>query len=160
MINSKKAVIELAVDNYINITDFSKLNYDDIDPYLIAAIVGCIEGVIQINKEESYITFIDMYKINCSGDYKFFNIYNLIKKHKDYYNYIVKYFNLWHGNDSKEFTYDEYHKNDLSNNFFEIVSLMIEEKIIAIENNNQDVIHMYSNLSEYGKYYRKIELIN
>lgn len=160
MINRTNSLIKFEIDNYINISDFAQLINDDTDPFLIAAIIGCLEGNIQLNIDKSYFTFINMYKINCTDNYKFSYVYSLIKRHRDYYDYIVKYFNLWHGNEFDYFNYDEYHKNDLNNNFFEIVSLIRDESIMAKENNDQDVINMYSNLSEYGKYYRKIELIN
>lgn len=140
------SLLEFEIDNYIGISDFEQLINDDTDPYLIAAIIGCVEGNIQLYLDKSYFTFINMYQINCTGNYKFSNVYGLIKRHRNYYDYIVKYFNLWHGNELNDFNYDEYHKNDLNNSFFEISSLIRKELRMAIENNDQDVINMYRNL--------------
>lgn len=139
MVNSKITGIKFEVEKYIEIYDFNKTE----DRNFWAAIVGCIEGNIQMNKEKSCFTLLGMYNIKCKGKYLFLSIYNFVKTHSEFYNFIVKYFNLWHGGGYEEFTYDEYHKNDLMGNFYMMTDLIFEEMKQADESNDSDVIEKY-----------------
>ncbi len=139
MVNSKITVIKFEVEKYIEISDFDKTD----DRNFWAAIVGCIEGNIQINKEKSCFTLLGMYNIKCKEKYLFLSIYDFVKTHSECYNFIIKYFNLWHGGRYEEFTYDEYHKKDLMENFNLMADLIYEEMKQAAEFNDVDVSQKY-----------------
>ncbi|WP_313341413.1 hypothetical protein [Sedimentibacter sp.] len=140
MIKSRIAEIVFDVEKYIEIIEFNRFN----NMFFVAAAVGIIEGNIQIFKEDNRITLLDIYNVSCkNSDYIFLSLYNLIKDNSDLYNYIIKYFNLWHGGKLKEFTYDNYHKNELKSNFNHLISLICDELKYAIENNEYETISIY-----------------
>ncbi|MDF2949329.1 MAG: hypothetical protein K0R07_1360 [Sedimentibacter sp.] len=152
MIRDKISEVNFFVDNYVNILEIESIELETVaDHFYIAAVIGCIEGIIQINKDKDYLTFINMYKIKQSSSYKFMSIYSFIKKNKEYSEYIINYFNIWHGNKYEVFTYDEYNKKDLINNFYELATLLIEERELAKNCNDYEVFNNYnlfcSNLS-------------
>lgn len=147
MINNKITDVNFFVDNYVNILDFKDLRLgtdNNDDDFYIAAIVGCIEGLIQIKKDKEYLTFINTYKIKLDSKYKFLYLYCFIKNNKKYYEYIVNYFNIWHGNNYDEFTYDAYNKKDLINNFYDLAAMLIEEREIAKNYNDNKVFEAYN----------------
>lgn len=145
MINSKIAGMVFGVDSYIDISDFNSLiDKTENNPSLIAVIVGCIEGIIQPCKEKTHFTIMGMYKVKCRNNYFFMNVYNFIKNNSNILNYIVKYFNLWHGCEYEDISYDEYNKKDLSNNFNELAVLMQEEIKLASDLNDVDAIEAYN----------------
>lgn len=132
MRQTKISGIKFSVDNYVEITCFKDLINNKENPYIIAAIIAYVEGIINSNKTNDYYSFANMYKVKCKGNYMFLNIYKFIKNNENAYNYIMNYFNLWHNNNYEEFSYDEFNKNDLSNNFYELVSLLYEERNVAV----------------------------
>ncbi|NYB75160.1 hypothetical protein HZF24_13510 [Sedimentibacter hydroxybenzoicus DSM 7310] len=140
MIKSRIAEIVFDVEKYIEIIELNRFN----NMFFVVAAVGIIEGNIQVSKEDNRITLLDIYNVNCkNSDYIFLSLYNLIKSNSDLYNYIVKYFNLWHGREFKEFTYDNYHKNELKNNFNQLISLIYDELKYAIKNKDYETISIY-----------------
>lgn len=155
MIRDIIAGLNFSVDNYIEIIEFEdiKLDIDDNDPYYIASIVGWLEGIFQISADKNYLTFLNMYKINLNSSYKFYGIYSFIKSHKECYNYIIKYFNTWHGRKNEIFTYDEYNKKDLTNNFYKLSALLLKEKELAERCNDMKAMAAYNlfcrNLSSF-----------
>lgn len=153
MINSKIKTIEVGVGNYVDISNIESLiNKTKNNPSIIAAIVGCIEGIIQTGKDKTYFTFMGIYKIKCSSNYLFISIYNFIKNNNNVFDYIVKYFNLWHGCENEEFTYDEYCMDDLCNNFDGLAALLWEESKLASELNDKEAIEAYNNFSKSLSY--------
>lgn len=144
MIRNKLAEVDFLVDNYVDIIDFDHIKLDTgNDQFYFAALIGCIEGIIQINKNKEYITFLNMYKIKLSSKYKFMSLYNFIKNNNKYYKYIVNYFNIWHGN-NEVFNYDEYNKKDLMRCFYELASLLIEERNLAEICGDKSVLEAYN----------------
>lgn len=139
MVNSKIGGLKFDIDRYIRFSDFEKAG----DRNFLAAIVGCIEGNIQMDKENSRFILLGMYNIKCRSKYLFLSIYNFIKSNGELCNFIIKYFNLWHGGGYEEFTYDEYHKNELSENFKILEDLIHEEMKQASEFNDSDAIQKY-----------------
>ncbi len=149
MTNSKVSEMLFCVDNYIDTSDFGKLIGKISDnPWLIATIIGCVEGIIKPARDKTHFTIIGMYKVKCSEGYLFLNIYNSIKNNSKLFNYIVRYFNLWHGNENEDITYDEYNKKDLSNNFMELNELLWEESELASGTNDENAIEAYSVFSK------------
>ena len=138
--------LNFSAEKYIETLDFNdiKLEIDD-DANYIVSIVGYIEGIFQINKDKNYLTFINMYKINLSSKYKFYSLFSFIKSHKDCCTYIINYFNTWHGLNNDVFSYDEFNKDDLVNNFYEMAALLLEEKKMAEKDNDTKAIGVYIN---------------
>lgn len=140
MISSRIGRIVFDVEKYVNTYDFNHFN----NAFLMAAVVGLIEGNIQINKENNFVTFLDIYNIKYSNtDYIFLSMFNLVKNHSEIYRFIVRYFNLWHGGKFEKFIYDNYHKNELKNNFKQLIFLIQEELKFAIKDNRFEVIEIY-----------------
>lgn len=145
MINSKIAGILFGVDNYVDVSDFDRLIDKTVNnPSLIAAIIGCIEGIIQPARDKTYFAIMGMYKVECSGSYLFLDVYNFIKDNSRLFDYIVRYFNLWHGCEYEDISYDEYNKRDLSNNFNGLTALLWEESKLASELNDKEAIKAYN----------------
>ncbi|MGD9569554.1 MAG: hypothetical protein AB7V48_14795 [Sedimentibacter sp.] len=138
--------VNFSVDNYVEILDFKDIKLDiDNDTCFIASILGCIEGIIQINKDKNYLTFLNMYKIKLRSKYKFYSLYYFIKDHEEYFKYIINYFNTWHGQKNEVFSYDEFNKKDLINNFYELAALLFEEKKMAEKDNDTNAMDEYIN---------------
>ncbi len=145
MTNSKIAGMIFSVDNYVDTSDFEKLIDKTVNnPSLIASIIGCVEGIIQPVKDKNYFTIMGMYKVECSGNYLFLSVYNFIKNNNKLFNYIARYFNLWHGREYEDISYDEYNKMDLSNNFNELTELLWEEGKLASDLNDKAAIEAYN----------------
>lgn len=140
MITSRIGRIVFDIEKYVNIHDFNHFT----NGFLMAAAAGMIEGNIQINKKHNFVTLLDIYNIEFSNtDFIFLSMFNLVKNHSEIYNFIVKYFNMWHSGKFDKFTYDNYHINDLKNNFNELVFLIQEELKCAIKDNNYEVVGIY-----------------
>lgn len=148
MIQSKITGIEFGVDNYVEITSFSELIKDSENSFIMVALIGFIEGIIKLSKDKSYYTFAGIYKVKCSN-YLLMDICSFINNNNKAFDYLINYFNLWHGNEYEEFTYDEYNKVDISDNFYELVSLLWEESNKASELNDETAIKSYNILSNY-----------
>ena len=132
MANSKIASTAFFVDDYVGVLDFERLvDKTKANPLLIASITGCVEGIIQPVRDKTCFTFIGIYKIECSSNYLFLNIYNFIKNNNKVFNYIIKYFNLWHGCENRDISYDDYNKRDLCNNFNHLAEILYEEGKLA-----------------------------
>jgi hypothetical protein len=145
MIRGKISEVNFLVDNYVDILKIENIKFETIaERFYIIAVIGFIEGIIQINKDKDYLTFINMYKIKQSSSYKFMSLYSFIKKNKEYCDYIINYFNIWHGNKYEVFAYDEYNKKDLINNFYELATLLIEEREIAKNCNDNEMFDAYN----------------
>ncbi|WP_326910034.1 hypothetical protein [Sedimentibacter sp. MB31-C6] len=136
--------MEFIVDNYLSISNFELLlNYihenttqDEIyNKHLLITIIGCIEGNIQLElQNNSFHMYFNGYnidgkdKIDCDN-YILSSIYNNIKVNSDLNDFIIKYFDLWHGhNENSDFLYDKYHKDYLKENF-QILLYAIKEDI-------------------------------
>lgn len=141
---SKLEGIQFGIENYIGISEFEGLNNKTKDASLIAAIIGYVEGIIRPGKDKTYFTIAGMYKVKCSSNYILLSVYNLINNNSNVFNYIVNYFNLWHNKDFEEFSYDQYNKNDLKNNFNELISLLWEESYVATNSKDKKVIEVYN----------------
>lgn len=140
MLKSRIAQITFDVEKYVEIEEFGHFN----NIFLATAAVGIIEGNIQISKEDNRITLLDIYNVSCkNSDYIFLSLYKLIRSSRKLCSFIARYFNLWHGGKSEEFTYDSYHKNELKNNFDRLMSLIYDELSLAVENNEYETISMY-----------------
>lgn len=140
MIKSRIAEIAFDVEKYIEINELNRFN----NMFFVVAAVGMIEGNIQVSKEDNRITLLDIYNVSCkNSNYIFLSLYNLIKSNSNLYNYLIKYFNLWHGGEFKEFTYDNYHKIELKNNFNQLISLICDELKYAIKNKDYETISIY-----------------
>jgi len=138
-------------DEYIKFSNFNSLyesfvdgidledenNFCISDKCLLATLVGCIEGNIEIDiRNNSYHMWLGKYKVSSKlvGDFKsnymFFSIYEFVKEHVEFYDYIIKYYNLWHKlnkNDNPEFFYDKYHILDLQRNFQQLILIINED---------------------------------
>ncbi len=140
---SKTVAVEFDIENYVEVADFYDLVKTGENAHLVAALTGCIEGIIVPGKENSFFTIAGLSKVKCRDSYLFLDIYRFVSKNRNMFNYIVDYFNLWHNNEYKVFSYDKYNKNDLINNFNELASLLIEERNIASLKNNEAVTEAY-----------------
>lgn len=145
MRQTKIAAIELDIDNYIEIKDFKNLIKKKVNSSIVAVIIGCVEGIIKPSKDKEYYSFAGMYKVK-NSKYMLLNMYNLINNNKKIYNYIVNYFNLWHNNECEEFSYDEFSRDDLRNNFYELVSLIYEEQSNAQNLNDKKEAEAYNTI--------------
>ncbi len=146
MVRDKIAGVQFFVDNYIDILEYKDIESatDDNDPSYIAAVIGCIEGIFQQSNDQQYLTFLNMYKFKTDESYKFLSLYEFIKCHNEYYKYIVNYFNIWHGFKYGVFTYDEFNKKDLLNNFYDLTVLLLEERESAEKSNDKEVFEAYN----------------
>lgn len=144
-----------AVDEYIKFYDFDNLyenfkNFMEMidsknnenhhsynDKFLLATVVGCIEGNIQIDmKNNSWYIWLGQYKSsgildsNQKSQYILLSIYEFIKNHLEFYDFIIKYYNLWHKSnkhEDHEFIYDKYHKQDIQENFQQLLNIINED---------------------------------
>ncbi len=139
MVNNKIVKFRFDVDKYIKFTDFERIK----DRNFFAAMVGCIEGNIQIDKKNSRFILLGMYNVKCGGKYLFLSIYNFIKSNEKLCNFIAKYFNLWHGSRYEEFTYDKYHKKELYANFKTLENIIYQEMKQAAQCNDIDAVQKY-----------------
>jgi len=143
--------IRFIEDEYIKFSNFDTLyesfvdgidlkdenNFCISDKYLLATLVGCIEGNIEIDiRNNSYHMWFGKYKVsyklagNFKSNYMLFNICEYVKEHVDFYDFIIKYYNLWHKlnkNDNPEFFYDKYHILDLQRNFQLLIFIINED---------------------------------
>lgn len=116
------------------------------DKYLLATVVGCIEGNIKIDTDSNswYIWFGQYhagYKVDSNKKFPYIllSIYEFIKNHIEYYNFITKYYDLWHSvpkYENLEFFYDEYHILDMQDNYKNLLSTM--DKDIKTADSNMD----------------------
>lgn len=143
MLTNKTKVTGFCVDGYVDINEFNDIKLEAVnDPFYYAAVIGCIEGIVQINKE--HLTFLNMYEIKLNSRYKFIELYAFLKSNKKYFEYIVNYFNLWHSGSNELFTYDEYSKDDLTKNFYELSYALTEEKKIAEGYKDARIVQAYN----------------
>lgn len=145
MRQTKIAEIEFDVEGYVAISNFKDLIKKIGSPSIAAAIIGCTEGIIKPSYNKSYYSFAGIFKIK-SSSYTFLDICNFINKNKSVYNYIVNYYNLWHSDDYEEFSYDEFNKEDLINNFYELISMLYSERNIALNLDDNKAYEEYSNV--------------
>ncbi len=152
-------------DGFIKKMDFNQ--YDSpytADKYLLASIVACIEGQIYIDMQNKTWYFWNVAKIkelnNNANSYALLNLYEFMKSNEEFYNFIIKYFSLWHENKNSDFTYDIFHKKDLEENFNLLINI-IEEDIKNMQNNKDDNLlevynKLYDNLISSFCYSKKI----
>lgn len=144
MITSSVIDLRIVVENYIKITNFNDLSIKTKNnPILLATFVGCIEGIIAPCEDKDYFTIFEMEKKEFQSEYMFSEIYMLIRENKNYFNHIVKYFNMWHGKDVEIFEYDDYHIQDIMNNFFKLKLCLVDEYNLAKKNNDKSTIELY-----------------
>lgn len=145
MANSKIAGMTFSVDEYVDILNFEGLvSKTEANPLLIASVAGFVEGIIQPMRDKKYFTIIGIYKVECRDNYLFLNIYNFIKNNNKIFDYIIKYFNLWHGCENQYFSYDEYNKRDLCNNFNYLAELLYDERKLASKLKNDRIVEQYN----------------
>jgi hypothetical protein len=149
MIIQKITREEMLMERYVSFIDFEDImnNMECDDPFYVASIVACMESVVQLDKE--FMTFINMFSIKYNSNYKFYSLYELIKNNSKLYNYIVKYFNLWHMGKHEVFSFDEYSKSDLLSNYYELASLVMEEREYARISNDKEIYDFYNLLCGY-----------
>lgn len=159
--------INFTVDEYIKYSYFNNLyenfiekmdlkyynNFSYSNKCLLAAIVACIEGQINIDLQNKSWNFYNLDKNyilnnNSKNSYVLLNIYEFIKSNKDFLDFITKYFNLWHENKNSEFTYDKFHKKDLKENFQQLISIIQEDIKKAKNESDEHVDEIYSKLYE------------
>lgn len=166
--------IKFTADRYIKFSDFTNLyesckdiikmldtKHNEIynsykDQYLLATIVGCIEGNIQIDvHDNSWHFWLGQYEASCKldGNYKtkymLLSIYGFVKNHIEYYDFIVKYYNLWHEIDcfdNPEFVYDEYHIQDIQKNFNQLICIIDEDVEKARNPYDYSVVETYKTI--------------
>lgn len=144
MISSNVIDLRILVENYIEINDFNDLLIETkINPAVLTALVGCIEGIITPSEDKSYFTFFEVNKKDNLCEFLFQDIYKFIKDNKIVYNHIVNYFNMWHGKEIDMFTYDDYHIQDIINNIFKLKLYLDEEYEMAKKNENKYTIILY-----------------
>ncbi|MGB4437674.1 MAG: hypothetical protein WBJ13_00310 [Sedimentibacter sp.] len=156
-------VISFDINKYIKISDFGKMNLFNeysikngeqqiVNSCLNACIIGCIEGNIEICLENrSCSTWLGARNISFLPDpkhpkYLFFSIYSFVKSNCTYYNFIKKYFDLWHSKEQSNFTYDDYHKIELNNNFQKLLKLINTDIEQALEINDYEAVNFYNSL--------------
>jgi len=158
-------VMSFDINKYIEISDFGKMNlfneynneYNNeerqiVNSFLNACIIGCIEGNIKMCLEnKSCVTWLGDCDINFLPDprhpkYVFLSIYSFVKSNCTYYNFIKKYFDLWHSKEQSYFTYDEYHKIELNNNFQKLLKLINTDIEQALEINDYETVNLYNSL--------------
>jgi hypothetical protein len=132
------------INEYIKISNFNDLynkflTISYADRYMLLAFAACVEGDINIDLKTKSWSVCNAKKYvvlnnNVEASYIFINICNYIKSNERYYNFIITYFNLWHGNESPYFSYDKYHKNDLENNLIQLIDV-IKEDTDKLKNN-------------------------
>nr|WP_312579025.1 hypothetical protein [Sedimentibacter sp.] len=144
--------------DYIEKLNFKKNDNYDLcyDKYLLAAVVGCIEGNIKIDTTNSswYIWFGQYhasYKVDSNKKFPYIllSIYEFIKNHVEYYNFIIKYYNLWHRvpkYENPEFYYDEFHILDMQDNYKQLMCTMYKDIKNAGNNLDNYVIFSYEAL--------------
>jgi hypothetical protein len=123
------------------------------DRYLLATVVGCIEGNIKIDVESNswYIWFGQYhagYKVDSNKKFPYIllSIYEFIKNHDEYYNFIKKYYDLWHcvpKYENLEFFYDEFHIMDMQDNYKNLLTTMNRDLKIAKKNMDNCIIMTY-----------------
>lgn len=148
---------DLLYEGFVDIIDYEdKINCCLGNKYLLSAIIGCIEGTIEINiKENSWHIWLGQHRAsskldgNFESTYMLINIYQFIENHIGAYDFIFKYYNLWHKldrNDNKEFMYDKYHIQYIQENYRQLM-LMINIDIEKAKNIMDDyVFEMYKAL--------------
>lgn len=165
MLNNKSDGVLLVVDRYIEISDFEKLNLinrnilekceeKSVDNWLMAAIIGCIEGNIQMCLEKkSWFSWYGVHNLSfvsnsSRSNYTFLSIYNFVKSNNTLYNFITKYFNLWHSKEQAVFTYDEYHKTELNKNFQNLLKLINNDIELAVKCSDQEAVNQYRSFKD------------
>lgn len=164
MIYQRNVELNFIADEYIKYSYFSNLYENCVEKmdlkysscsytnkYLLAVIVACIEGQICIDLKNKSWYFWNVQKNdtlnNKSKDcYILLNIYDFLKANKEFFDFITKYFNLWHENKSSEFIYDKFHKKDLEENFRQLMGAIKEDIKTAKNENDKNVVEIYSNL--------------
>lgn len=126
------------------------------DKYLLATVVGCIEGNIKIDiTNNSWHIWFGQYQASYKVEnnkkipYILLSIYEFIKNHVEYYNFIIKYYDLWHRAYKKtnpEFFYDEYHILDMKDNYKLLMSTMDIDIKKAGNNLDNCIIFSYETL--------------
>lgn len=149
------------VEKYIEISEFNKLKdssdmcsgFNPDDSYFMAAVVACIEGNIQFCPEEKvWNAWLGNNKINFKhgkNDYIFLSIYDFVKNNKSFFSFITKYFDLWHGKNHPDYTYDEYHKRELKCNFHELNVLINNDLEQAFSNCDYKVATQYFRFKKF-----------
>lgn len=145
------------INEYLEISDFDTLcniflDVPYVDKYMISAFVAYLEGhiIVDLNTNLWYLSSFKKILIlhnNVEPSYFFISIYNYIKSNEVFYDFIIKYFNLWHGKENACFQYDKFHKNELINNFKNMIYL-INHDINSLEQdeNNKKYINMFNSL--------------
>ncbi|MEL7647429.1 MAG: hypothetical protein AAGU76_05020 [Sedimentibacter sp.] len=141
------------VERYIEITDFERLFDDSISGgngrFLAASLAGCIEGNIQLCvTKKIWSAWLGYNEICCEPingkpRYTFLSIYNFVKSNKCFFDFLVRYFNLWHGKEFSEFTYDSYHIGELKENYKHLVRMINHDLEQAVKNKDQEVLERY-----------------
>jgi hypothetical protein len=149
----------LIADEYVKFQNFNNL-YESynmyVDKFLLASVVGCIEGNIKIDvSKKSWYIWFGQYQINYklpSDDkysYILFSIYEYMKNHDEYYKLIIKYYNLWHGDsnyENQDFLYDDYHRLDTQDNYKQLISIILVDFHNAENNLDSCTMLLYKKL--------------
>ena len=125
-------------ESFVNGIDLEDENNSCIsNKFLLATLVGCIEGNIEIDiRNNAWHMWLGKNKVSSklAGDFKskymLFTICEFVKENVEIYDFIIKYFNLWHKlnkNDNSEFFYDKYHILDLQRNFQQLIVIINED---------------------------------
>jgi len=177
MINNFKRSTKLNSNKYVEFHSFDNLyeefekvvkNHDYklnnskyliCDKYLLASIIGCIEGNIQIDIDNNswYIWFGQYhagYKVDNDNKFPYImlSIYEFIKSHEEYYNFMTRYYDLWHNVpkfDNLEFIYDEYHILDMNDNCEQLINIIYKDNKSASERLDNNVVVSYEVLYDF-----------
>lgn len=120
------------------------------DKYLLAVFVACIEGHINLDIDNnSWYNWLYAERKNCEseGSYLILNIYEFIESDRGFFDFITKYFNLWHDEEKDPYCiYDANHKRQLEENFKDLI-YVIEMDIKKAKNKKANyIVELYNKL--------------
>lgn len=118
--------------------------------YLTAAIVACIEGHIYLDADNNswYSWMFDIRKKPESENaYLILNIYEFIEQNNEFFDFITKYFNLWHDVEvDSEFIYDVNHRQDLERNYRDLIYVIEKDIKTAKRKKDNYIVELYNSL--------------
>lgn len=157
----KELGIKIKVDEYLKYSCFENLyerfmqkmvfenNYtaSDIDKYLLASMLACVEGNVYVDLEKKIWVYWDLESneiVNKSyaDSYLLSSICNYLKSNKRVFNLIIAYFDLWHSGMDSDFKYDRFHKEELEENTEMLIYLIKDDIKTALNKHDAYTVTM------------------
>lgn len=121
--------------------------------YLFASVIACIEGNVNVDCEEKSWCLWNMEKNEmvkkiCLNSCVLKSICDYVKSNSWFYDFITKYFNVWHDSNNPEFVYDIFHKSEMEDNIKQLILIIRKDIETALLEHDNYIVETFNKLHD------------